>query len=384
MKIAVVLPGGVDRSGESRVIPAFLALIERLARHHELHVFALRQEARPGTWQLAGATIHNAGHSSRSAGAVVVRALNQLDAEHRRRPFDLVQSLFSGSAGFVACVAGAWLRRPYAVHVAGGELARLPDIHYGGRRSWPGRCREALVLRRAAVVSAASEPMIEALRDLGVEARRIPLGVDMARWPAREPESRAPRSAARLIHVASLNRVKDQPTLLRALEHLVRWGHDFHLDIVGEDTLNGETQRLCAELQLAQRVTFHGFLPQSGLRELMARAHVCVMSSRHEAGPLAMLEAATLGVPTVGTCVGHIAEWSPDAALAVPVGEPESLAGALASLLSDEERRRTLGRASLARAMIEDADYTARAFESIYLQITGQITGRLTGAPETA
>ena len=48
--LALVLPGGVDRSGEVRVIPAFLALIERLARSHELHVFALRQEARPGSW----------------------------------------------------------------------------------------------------------------------------------------------------------------------------------------------------------------------------------------------------------------------------------------------------------------------------------------------
>ena len=43
-----------------------------------------------------------------------MRALNQLAAEHRRRPFDLVQSLFSGSAGFVACIAGARLGRPYA------------------------------------------------------------------------------------------------------------------------------------------------------------------------------------------------------------------------------------------------------------------------------
>ena len=384
MKIAVVLPGGVDRSGEVRVIPAFLALIERLARCHEIHVFALRQESRPGTWQLAGATIHNAGNASRGAGAVVMRALNQLAAEHRRRPFDLVQSLFSGSAGVVACIAGARLGRPYAVHVAGGELARLPDIHYGGRRTWAGRCREALVLRRAAAVSAASAPLIGALRDLGVAARRIPLGVDMARWLPRDPERRAPQSTARLIHVASLNRVKDQHTLLRALECLARGGVDFHLDIVGEDTLTGETQRLCAELHLEQRVTFHGFLPQAELRALMARAHVCVMSSRHEAGPLAMLEAATLGVPTVGTRVGHIAEWAPDAALAVPVGEPESLAGALTSLLRDEELRCALGRAALARVVTEDADFSARAFESIYQQITGQLTGPLAGAAETA
>ncbi len=36
-----------------------------------------------------------------------------------------------------------------------------------------------------------------------------------------------------------------------------------------------------------------------------------IISSRHEAGPLAVLEAAVKGVPTVGTAVGHIAEWAP-------------------------------------------------------------------------
>jgi glycosyltransferase involved in cell wall biosynthesis len=82
--------------------------------------------------------------------------------------------------------------------------------------------------------------------------------------------------------------------------------------------------------------------------------------------------------------VGHIAEWAPDAAMAVPVGDPESLAHALASLLSDEVRRCALGRAALARAVTEDADYTANAFEAIYLQITGKLTGQLAGAAETA
>ena len=262
-------------------------------------------------------------------------------------------------------------------HVARKELGRHANRGraggYGGRRSWLGRCREALVLRRAALVSAASEPMIEALDRIGVAAQRIPLGVDPTRWPAREPEARAPGEPLRLVHVASLNRVKDQPTLLRALDILARQGHDFHLDIVGEDTLSGEMQRLSAELQLGERVSFHGFLPQAELRNVMARAHVCVMTSRHEAGPLAVLEAATLGIPTVGTCLGHIAEWARDAALAVPVCDPTSLAGALASLASDEERRRALGRAAQSRALREDADHTACAFESVYQRLNGTV-----------
>ena len=48
VKIALIVPGGVDRSGEVRVIPALLALIRRLAVTHELHVFATHQEPQAG------------------------------------------------------------------------------------------------------------------------------------------------------------------------------------------------------------------------------------------------------------------------------------------------------------------------------------------------
>ena len=51
MKIAIVVPGGVDRSGTDKVIPCQLWLIERLAAgDDEVHVFALYQEPRPGRW----------------------------------------------------------------------------------------------------------------------------------------------------------------------------------------------------------------------------------------------------------------------------------------------------------------------------------------------
>ena len=98
-------------------------------------------------------------------------------------------------------------------------------------------------------------------------------------------------------------------------------------------------QALAARLGIADRLSFHGFQTQRQLRPLFERADLLVMSSRHEAGPIAVLEAAVIGVPTVGTAVGHIREWAPRAALAVPVGDAAALARAMHLLLTDETLR---------------------------------------------
>src|SRR6185437_383855 len=360
MKLALVVPGGVDRSGECRVIPALLALMERLAARNEVHVFALHQEVDPATWTLRKARVHNIGD-----GLTRVRAVRSILAQHHRIcGFEIVQSVFSGACGLVAVSAATLLRVPSVVHVAGGEPVNMPDIRFGGRMTWRGRCQEALVMAAATAITAASEPQLELLSTFGVAARRVPLGVDHIRdWPAREPVARAPGEPARLIHVATLNRVKDQPTLLRAMARLAKDHPEVRLDVVGDDTLGGEMQRLALELGLAARVRFHGFLAQRELHPLMRQAHVSVICSRHEAGPVAVLEAAAVGVPTVGTAVGHIAEWAPDAAIAVPLGDDRALAAALDQVLRDEPLRLRLARAAWLRALREDADYTAGCFE---------------------
>lgn len=363
MKLALVVPGGVDRTGEFRVIPVLLALIRRLACAHEVHVFALRQEAIADSWQLAGARIHNIGD-----GWSRLRAIQAIGDEHRRAPFDLIHAIFSGSCSMVAVAAALRLRVPSFVHIAGGELVALHEIGYGGRRRWKGRLREALVLRAASAVTAASEPIIASLQALGLKARRVPLGVDLRAWPPLPPRCRR-SGRARLIHVASLNRVKDQATLLRALTVLKEAGVDFQMDVVGVDTLDGDIQRMAHELGLDGQLCFHGFKTQRELRPLMEAADLLVMSSRHEAGPLVLLEAAVMGLPTVGTAVGHIAEWSPTAALAVPVGDWAALAAAIRRVLHDDDLRLRLAVAAQWRAVTEDADYTARTFEALYLQV---------------
>ncbi|MFI4885465.1 MAG: glycosyltransferase family 4 protein [Steroidobacterales bacterium] len=366
MKLALVVPGGVDRTGEYRVIPALLALIERLAMRHEVHVFALRQEPHPATWTLRKARVHNIG-----GGMTRLRAVQAILAQHRRvSGFDIVQSVFSGACGLVAVSAARLLRIPSLVHVGGGEPVDMPDIAFGGRRTWRGRWQETVVMAGATGVTAASEPELALLSRIGVAARRVPLGVDHVRdWPAREPVPRRPGEPARLIHVASLNRVKDQPTLLRAVARLASGHPEVRLDIVGDDTLGGEIQRLALALGLAERVRFHGFLTQRQLHPLMQQAHVSVICSRHEAGPMAVLEAAAVGVPTVGTAVGHIAEWAPDAAIAVPIGDAGALAVAIDGVLRDEPLRLRLAHAARVRAMSEDADHTAACFETLYSEL---------------
>jgi glycosyltransferase involved in cell wall biosynthesis len=194
---------------------------------------------------------------------------------------------------------------------------------------------------------------------LGIAADRVPFGVAVDGWPCRAPRPRDPSVPARLVHVGSLNRVKDQGTLLRAFRVLLDQGADCHLDVVGEDTLDGELQRLAASLELAGRITFHGFVPHDALRTIVAGADLFLLTSRHESGPLVVLEAAIVGVPTVGTAVGHLADWAPDAAVAVPVGDSRALAHEVATLLADEERRLRIATLAQARASAEDADWSA-------------------------
>jgi glycosyltransferase involved in cell wall biosynthesis len=270
-------------------------------------------------------------------------------------------------------LAAALLRVPCVVHVAGGELVALADIGYGGLLRRRGRIREQMTLRRASAVSAASAPLVARIAQFGVRAARVPLGVDLESWPPRAPVRRDPRRPARLLHLASLNRVKDQPTLLAAMAALRTAGVDFRLDVVGEDTLGGEIQAFARGLGIADLVHFHGFLVQREVRPIMEAADLLIVSSRHEAGPLVTLEAAVAGVPTVGTAVGHIAEWAPEAAVAVPVGDAAALARAIDALLGDEERRLRLAREAQRRALIEDADHTARAFQRIYDTLAGAV-----------
>ena len=364
MKLALVTPGGVDESGTTRVIPAFLWLIERLARNHDVHVFAIAQEPRPRDWSLLGARVHNDG----TMGYHRLRFQRAFGREHRVAPFDLVHALFGGSA-LHAIPAGRRFGIPVVTHLTGGELVRLPEVGYGDQLSMRGRLRLRATVALSSEVSVGTTYMQRLARDLGISARLVPLGVALDRWPPREPRERDRSRPVHLLNVSDIRPLKDQRTLLEAAALLRERGVRFDLHLAGHDTTGGETQRSDAARAVADVTRWHGVLGREALHALMSQSDLLLHPSRHEAGPLAVLEAAVAGVPTVGTSVGHVAEWAPEAAVAVPSGDPNALADAVVELLDDEPRRMRLAREAQRRAMSIDADFTAASFERLYADV---------------
>ncbi len=369
MKIGIVAPGGFDRTGRERIIPVLLWLVERLARRHEVHVYTLYQYPDPDDFQLAGASIHNigGGRGLASGLGIIKRTVSAITREHRRSPFHVLHGLWAGVTGLASNLAARRLGIPSVVTVLGGELFALPEIGYGGQLAAKSRFAISLALKYAAAVTSQSTYNVELLEKRGISPEVIPLGIDTRVF---EPPDTPPIGPPwRLISVGSLNRVKDYPTSLRAFAEIRRHEPQASLSIVGEDTLNGEIQSLSRDLRLDGAVCFHGFQYNDTVAEMLRGSHLFLHSSRHESGPVSLLEAGGSAVPAVGTAVGHFWELCPEYVTAAPVGDHKALADAAIELIRDENRRRAMGEKLLGWARSHDADWTAKRFEELYLEL---------------
>ncbi|GAB4424524.1 MAG: glycosyltransferase family 4 protein [Chloroflexi bacterium OHK40] len=364
MRIALIVPGGVGQDGVHLVIPALLDLIGELATRHELLVAALEQGDAPTSYELRGARVVCLGRAS--LGRRLARLLGGL----RGFQPQLLHSFWLGTTSTLGLLAGATLGVPLVASLGGGELVRLPQIGYGGRLSARQRAHTALALGRSHVVTAGSRYALGPLLARRRDARLVPLGAALVDGATA---ARPPGPPWQLLTVASINRVKGPEVLLRALalargELRARTGcaEPFTLDWVGQDVLDGTAHRLAAGLGLGKAVRFHGWRPHSEALALARRAHLYLQASYHESQGVAVCEAASAATPTVGTAVGLVAELAPEAAVAVPPGDPAALGRAIVMTLTDPPCREALGRSARQWARAHDAAWTARQFEQLY------------------
>jgi glycosyltransferase involved in cell wall biosynthesis len=370
MKIGLIVPGGVDRSGRIFVIPVLLALIERLASRHEVVVVSLDPNTKPSEYELLGARVVNLGlmrGRTRLSRAAV--ALGKLMSALRAAGggFDVLHAFWVLPQGTLAVAAGSLSRVPVVVSIGGGELVWLPTIHYGGMRTLLSRITMSATLRIASAVSAPSMYVMRSATAIRPDIQWVPTGVDTTIF--RGPIKRTCGAPWRLVHVAGLNEVKNQEMLLRAVQQVADVYPHIVLDCIGVDALNGRIQALARYLGIADIVRFHGVLTVDEIVPFYQKAHLFVQSSLHESMGAAVLEASAAGVPTVGTNVGIVAEMAPRAAVAVPVGDAGALAKAIVELLENSPRRESLALAAQDFARAYSADWTVAQFDELYRRL---------------
>ena len=288
----------------------------------------------------------------------MVRRIDALAAETGARLVMLDPALPVGRVG-------PRLRLPYGVVLHGAEVTvpgRLPIT-----RRQLGRVLRSAVEVIAAGGYPADEAELAAGRSLPVTV--VPPGVDTERFRPLDPEQRAkararfglPEDGRVILSLSRLVPRKGMDVLIEAAARLAPTRPDLVVAIGGSGRDRSRLDRLVSRTRAPVRML--GRVPDDDLAELYGCADVFAMLCRDRWGGLeqegfgiVFLEAAACGVPQVAGDSGGAAEAVADGETGLVVGRPaevSAVAAALAELLDDPDRRRSMGAAARDRIVAE-------------------------------
>lgn len=264
------------------------------------------------------------------------------------------------------------------------DLAEATGLRRLTQRRWYGfvRMQRRVAQRVSPLVTVSESSAEDIVADFGVDRDRVrvvPLGVDTHVFRPLE-RGRRPGS---IIAVASADvPLKGIGTLLGAVAKLAT-ERDVRLTVVGRVTPGGPTERLVAELGLADRVRFVNGVPDRDLAALLASAEVAVVPSLYEGFSLPAVEAMACGTPLVASRAAALPEVVGDdgeCARLVAPGDPDDLALTMASLLDNESLRARMGRAAQRRVRQRFtwravAEQTVRCYEETVSAASSRAAG---------
>ena len=202
----------------------------------------------------------------------------------------------------------------------------------GSLRNRLNEIAQGIVLRRSDAVIAVSAPLVHRLHSAGVPRSRIfsvrngffagdqTLDRDSARKGMGLDDGKLVAG-----WVGRLSTEKGADVMLVALSTCDR---QWNLSIVGEGPERYRLQRLSQELGIAERVTWHGTVPNAAA--IFPAFDAFVLSSRTEGTPMSLFEAMETSVPVIATKVGGVPDVvTSEHALLVPPEDPAAIAAAL-------------------------------------------------------
>lgn len=173
----------------------------------------------------------------------------------------------------------------------------------------------------------------------------VPLGFDLSPFLTITDEQRANarrdlQAGARTVTIVGrLTAIKQHDLFLRAAAEIRRTGRSVIFQVVGDGERRAELQALADSLGIADAVRFLGW--RRDLATIYAATDVCVLTSRNEGTPVALIEALAAGIPVVSTDVGGVKDVVTDATLGrlAPDGDVEMLARLVMESFADDAAR---------------------------------------------
>jgi glycosyltransferase involved in cell wall biosynthesis len=293
------------------------------------------------------------------------RALDRLSA---KAPLDLIHAHYAVPAGDAALrwLGGRGREVPLVVSVHGGDLS------YVARRSTRGARTVAQVLHSADAVIANSEVTRRGIEDLTGPLERLRVIHPGADPPLAVAEHHADPT---LVTVAHLEQHKNQSNVIRALAALAGRHPRLRYELIGKGPDRDDLEQLARSLGVGDRVAFLGALPHQAVLAELARCHVHVMPSIHDAFGVAHVEAMAAGLPAIGgegTGAEDIAAAGEGITL-VPPGDVTALARAIEKLVADDAERARLGDAAR-RTVAGHFSWSRNADETLalYREVSGR------------
>jgi len=335
-------------------------LLVEFARHHDrsttdLHFYCLTEEGRPGI------DIREVGcpvTTLHKREGFRLSAVWQLQNLFRRDRIEVVHSHNSGAMIYGA-LAGRAMGAKAIVHTRHGQ-------RFGAsRRQTMTFAQMTRLVDR--VVTVSQDGADQSIRE-GIRASRVRTiwnGIDLARFRFHGNRPRRPA-----ILVARMVPEKDLPTLLEAVELVVRRDPTFRLRLAGDGPALADAKLRAERAALGEHVEFLG--ERRDIADLLADSSLFILSSRTEGISLTLLEAMASGLPVVATKVGGNSEVVEDGltGLLVPSADPNALAEAILRLWQSPDEATAMGVAG--RRRVEEhfqIDVMIHAYETLYEEI---------------
>ncbi len=320
---------------------------------HLLRRFWLRQ-VRDVPWQISNSELN-----------ALLRVLDETHAQ-------LLHVYFGHIAVHLLPLIRAW-KNPSIVSFHGADV--MVDMNKPAYRE-----KTLQMLKAVNRVLVRSESLQHALLDLGCDEGKIEIqrtGIPLDQFPFRERD--VPQDGQwRLVQSGRLIEKKGLPVTLRAFATFVRQWPNATLTIAGEGPLLGKLQGLARELNIAEQVSFAGFISQERLRDIYYRSHIFLHPSQtghdgnQEGVPNSMLEAMATGLPVFATNHGGIPEAIDNgvSGVLVPEHDHKAFARVLLDAAKDPAFLRRIARAG-ADVVREKFDLRreAQRLEEIYLRL---------------